>query len=69
MYFNLIKNKIPGEQIQIGNLVYDPPRNGRTVWEIGIPDRTAAEFYVPDPAPGLTTKLYINHNQTEHKEK
>ncbi|KAI3462155.1 hypothetical protein Pfo_018818 [Paulownia fortunei] len=53
----------PGLQVQIGDLVYDPPRNGPTLWEIGIPDRTAAEFYVPDPAPGLVNKLFINHTE------
>ncbi|KAK6154143.1 hypothetical protein DH2020_013782 [Rehmannia glutinosa] len=53
----------PGSQVQIGDLVYDPPRNGPTLWEIGIPDRTAAEFYVPDPAPGLVNKLFINHTE------
>ncbi|KAK4393937.1 hypothetical protein Sango_1864500 [Sesamum angolense] len=52
-----------GGEIQIGDLVYDPPRTGPTLWEIGIPDRTAAEFYIPDPAPELTNKLYINHTE------
>ncbi|KAL2498175.1 Rhamnogalacturonate lyase family protein [Abeliophyllum distichum] len=51
----------PGSQIQLGDLVYKPPRNGPTLWEIGVPDRTAAEFYVPDPAPGLMTQLSIKH--------
>ncbi|KAG6399842.1 hypothetical protein SASPL_141327 [Salvia splendens] len=50
----------PGSVIQIGNLVYNSPRNGPTLWEIGIPDRTGSEFYVPDPAPGLVNKLYIS---------
>ncbi|KAM6543812.1 hypothetical protein CsatB_008259 [Cannabis sativa] len=36
---------------EMGELVYMPPRNGATLWEIGIPDRSAAEFYVPDPNP------------------
>lgn len=40
------------------SLVHSPPRNGPTLWEIGIPDRTAAEFYVPDPYPTLMNKLY-----------
>ncbi|KAL1569703.1 rhamnogalacturonan endolyase [Salvia divinorum] len=53
----------PGSVIQIGNLVYNPPRNGPTLWEIGIPDRTASEFYVPDPAPGLVNKLYLKSTQ------
>ncbi|KAL8550183.1 hypothetical protein ACS0TY_008856 [Phlomoides rotata] len=53
----------PGRQSLIGDLVYDPPRNGPTLWEIGFPDRSAAEFYVPDPAPGLVNKLFINHTE------
>lgn len=53
----------PGKQIQIGDVVYNPPRNGPTVWEIGIPDRTASEFYIPDPDPGFMNKLYINHTE------
>ncbi|XP_043811011.1 rhamnogalacturonate lyase B-like [Manihot esculenta] len=50
----------PGSNIKLGVLTYDPPRNGPTLWEIGIPDRTAAEFYIPDPNPTLINKLYIN---------
>ncbi|KAL5559923.1 hypothetical protein UlMin_036134 [Ulmus minor] len=50
----------PGSAIEVGNLVYEPPRNGPTLWEIGIPDRTAAEFYVPDPNPNFINKLYLN---------
>ncbi|KAL6560863.1 hypothetical protein OROHE_006040 [Orobanche hederae] len=62
--FRYVNNIIirPGKQIQIGD-VYNPPRNGPTVWEIGIPDRTASEFYIPDPAPGFMNKLYINHTE------
>ncbi|TXG52634.1 hypothetical protein EZV62_021803 [Acer yangbiense] len=48
--------------IDIGDLVYEPPRHGPTLWEIGIPDRSAAEFYVPDPDPGYINKLYVNHS-------
>ncbi|XP_057434888.1 probable rhamnogalacturonate lyase B isoform X2 [Lotus japonicus] len=47
--------------IDIGDLVYEPPRDGPTLWEIGIPDRSAAEFYVPDPNPKYINKLYVNH--------
>lgn len=43
-------------------MVFDPPRRGPTIWEIGIPDRTAAEFYVPDPYPTLMNKLYNNNH-------
>lgn len=45
----------------MGDLVYEPPRDGPTLWEIGIPDRSAAEFYVPDPNPLYINKLYVNH--------
>ncbi|KAK7858545.1 rhamnogalacturonate lyase [Quercus suber] len=38
-----------------------PPRDGPTLWEIGTPDRTAAEFYIPDPDPKYINKLYVNH--------
>lgn len=47
-----------GSRIRMGVLVYDAPRNGPTLWEIGIPDRTAAEFYIPDPSPTLMNELY-----------
>ncbi|KAG9440118.1 hypothetical protein H6P81_020283 [Aristolochia fimbriata] len=41
----------PGGNIFLGDLVYEPPRNGPTLWEIGVPDREALEFFVPDPSP------------------
>uniref|UniRef100_A0A2N9FNC3 peptidylprolyl isomerase n=1 Tax=Fagus sylvatica TaxID=28930 RepID=A0A2N9FNC3_FAGSY len=50
-----------GCKIDIGKLVYEPPRDGPTLWEIGIPNRSAAEFYVPDPNPKYINKLYVNH--------
>ncbi|PRQ48409.1 putative rhamnogalacturonan endolyase [Rosa chinensis] len=55
----------PGSNIKLDNLTYEPPRNGPTLWEIGIPDRTAAEFYVPDPYPTLLNNLYTQ-NHTEN---
>ncbi|BFG19498.1 hypothetical protein CerSpe_057720 [Prunus speciosa] len=51
----------PGSDKDVGTLVYEPPRSGPTLWEIGIPDRTAAEFFVPDPNPMYINKLYVNH--------
>ncbi|GFQ03725.1 rhamnogalacturonate lyase [Phtheirospermum japonicum] len=51
---------LPGSKIRLGNLIYDPPRNGPTLWEIGTPDRTAAEFFMPDPNPRLMNQLYIS---------
>lgn len=50
-----------GKEINVGPIVYDPPRNGPTLWEIGVPDRTAAEFNIPDPDPTLLTKLYLSN--------
>ncbi|CAA0812539.1 Rhamnogalacturonate lyase family protein [Striga hermonthica] len=47
-----------GGEIKLGHITFEPPRNGHTLWEIGIPDRTAAEFFVPDPIPGLMNQLY-----------
>ncbi|CAL0313195.1 unnamed protein product [Lupinus luteus] len=55
----------PGEVISFKDFVYNLPRNGPTLWEIGIPDRSAAEFYVPDCYPNLMNKLY----QGQPKEK
>ncbi|KAL5559919.1 hypothetical protein UlMin_036130 [Ulmus minor] len=52
---------ISGSYIEVGDLVYEPPRDGPTLWEIGIPDRAAAEFFVPDPDPKYNNKLFINH--------
>ncbi|XP_004287408.1 PREDICTED: probable rhamnogalacturonate lyase B [Fragaria vesca subsp. vesca] len=54
-------NITAGCNIDIGDTVYKPPRSGPTLWEIGIPDRSAAEFYVPDPNPKYLNKLYVNH--------
>ncbi|KAM5575240.1 rhamnogalacturonate lyase [Rosa sericea] len=50
----------PDGDVDVGTLVYEPPRTGPTLWEIGVPDRTAAEFYVPDPNPKYINKLYVN---------
>ncbi|KAL1566777.1 rhamnogalacturonan endolyase [Salvia divinorum] len=53
----------PGSKVGMGNIMYTPPRNGPTLWEIGIPDRTATEFYVPDPDSHLVNRLYVNHTE------
>ncbi|CAK7347292.1 unnamed protein product [Dovyalis caffra] len=52
-----------GSKINIGDLVYEPPRNGSTLWEIGLPDRSAAEFFIPDPNPKYINKLYLNQER------
>ncbi|XP_047320375.1 rhamnogalacturonate lyase-like [Impatiens glandulifera] len=54
-------NITAGSVIEVDELIYQPPRNGLTLWEIGIPDRSAAEFYIPDPNPLYVNKLYLNH--------
>ena len=41
-FSNLYVN--PGITTALGRQVWQPPRFGRTVWQIGIPDRTAREF-------------------------
>jgi rhamnogalacturonan endolyase len=33
-----------GRALDLGTLTWTPIRHGRTVWEIGVPDRTATEF-------------------------
>lgn len=49
----------PGSNIRLGNVVYVPPRNGPILWEIGTPDRTAAEFFFF--FPGLLLLLKIDY--------
>ncbi|KAG6644491.1 probable rhamnogalacturonate lyase B [Carya illinoinensis] len=50
-----------GCDINLGDLIFKPPRDGPTMWEIGIPNCSAAEFYIPDPNPKYINKLYVNH--------
>ncbi|KAK9069437.1 hypothetical protein SSX86_011341 [Deinandra increscens subsp. villosa] len=59
MYHSIIY-VFQGSKIRMGVLVHKPPRNGHTIWEIGVPDRTAAEFYVPEPNPTLMNQLYAS---------
>ncbi|KAK9670707.1 hypothetical protein RND81_13G219500 [Saponaria officinalis] len=56
---------IPGKQIEMGEVVYMPPRNGPTLWEIGFPDRTAQEFFIPDPNPKFINRLFIHDNTSD----
>jgi rhamnogalacturonan endolyase len=37
-----------GQPCPLGKLAWTPSRFGRTVWEIGVPDRTAREFFHGD---------------------
>ncbi|KAG9440126.1 hypothetical protein H6P81_020291 [Aristolochia fimbriata] len=50
----------PGKDIVLGDLVYEPPRDGPTLWEIGIPDRSAREFHIPDPNPKFFNGFLAN---------
>ncbi|XP_073284587.1 uncharacterized protein [Primulina huaijiensis] len=52
----------PGSDIKLDNVVFEPPRKGPTLWEIGIPDRTASEFFIPDPT---NYKIHLYKNYTE----
>ncbi|XP_052195181.1 probable rhamnogalacturonate lyase B [Diospyros lotus] len=56
--YGVLVNATPGSHIRLGDLVYHPPRRGPTLWEIGIPDRTSAEFYIPEPDPDYINRLY-----------
>lgn len=58
----------PGGVINLDSLIYSPPRNGPTLWEIGVPDRSAAEFYVPDPYPTLMNKLYNEQRKDKFRQ-
>uniref|UniRef100_A0A9I9D008 rhamnogalacturonan endolyase n=1 Tax=Cucumis melo TaxID=3656 RepID=A0A9I9D008_CUCME len=59
--YDALINLKEGSEVDMGDITYEPPRQGATLWEIGIPDRSAAEFYVPDPNPNYINKLYLNH--------
>jgi rhamnogalacturonan endolyase len=54
-----------GQSVDLGDLAWTPVRRGRQVWEIGIPNRTATEFfkgddYFHDGMPALYAQLFPN---------
>ncbi|CAN8328463.1 unnamed protein product [Cochlearia groenlandica] len=51
-------------KVSLGRVVFTPPRNGPTLWEIGVPDRTAREYFVPEPYKNTMNPLYLNHTDT-----
>ncbi|XP_027917587.1 uncharacterized protein LOC114176676 [Vigna unguiculata] len=57
-----------GGVITLDSLVFVPPRSGPTMWEIGFPDRTAAEFNIPDPYPTLMNKLYNERHSDKFRQ-
>ncbi|KAM3338420.1 hypothetical protein P3S68_030506 [Capsicum galapagoense] len=50
----------PGSRTRLYTLVFNPPRSGPTLWEIGIPDRTAAEFFIPNPQPKFEDQFTLH---------
>ena len=54
----------PGRAINLGDLVFEPPRSGPTLWEIGVADRSAAEMFVPDTDPKYPNKLFLNKDKS-----
>ncbi|KAL0367889.1 UNVERIFIED_CONTAM: hypothetical protein Scaly_1007800 [Sesamum calycinum] len=48
----------PGSNVKIRNMVFKAPRKGAPLWEIGIPDRSAAEFFIPEPSPKFRIHKY-----------
>ncbi|XP_021853082.2 probable rhamnogalacturonate lyase B isoform X2 [Spinacia oleracea] len=61
--YNDTLNISAGSSMDMGDLVYDHPRDGPILWEIGIPDRSAGEFFVPDPDPKLVNPLYLTRDK------
>ncbi|GAB2232019.1 hypothetical protein Drorol1_Dr00011039 [Drosera rotundifolia] len=57
-----------GSDVKLGDVVYATPRNGPTLWEIGVPDRSAAEFFVPDPSRDLVNRLYVNDPEKKYRQ-
>ncbi|KAG8383634.1 hypothetical protein BUALT_Bualt04G0034400 [Buddleja alternifolia] len=57
----------PGSNVKASNVVFKAPRKGSTLWEIGIPDRTAAEFFIPDASPQFKIHSY-NHPVEKFRE-
>ncbi|PIA41212.1 hypothetical protein AQUCO_02300190v1 [Aquilegia coerulea] len=53
----------PGENTDLRDVIYFPPRNGPTLWEIGYPDRSAAEFFIPDPDSQYLNPILTYHDR------
>ncbi|XP_060186083.1 probable rhamnogalacturonate lyase B [Lycium barbarum] len=58
----------PGSNIKLGALVYKTPRKGATLWEIGVPDRTAAEFFIPNPPRQYKVHKYKSETESKFKQ-
>ncbi|CAM0151317.1 unnamed protein product [Urochloa decumbens] len=62
MYTSIV-TVTPGCAIKLGDLVFMPPRSGPTLWDIGVPDRTAAEFFIPDVDPKYANLLFLHKDK------
>ncbi|XP_066393217.1 uncharacterized protein [Miscanthus floridulus] len=60
---NIAAPPAAGAIVDLGDLVFEPPRSGPTLWEIGVPDRTAAEFYIPDADPKYSSRLFLTKDR------
>ncbi|KAL9241360.1 hypothetical protein vseg_015481 [Gypsophila vaccaria] len=57
-----------GSAINLADLIFEPLRNGLTLWQIGFPDRTALEFYVPMPSRLFVNKLYTDNDLNKFRQ-
>ncbi|GAB2282999.1 hypothetical protein Dimus_017531 [Dionaea muscipula] len=48
----------PGSVTVMGDLIFQTLRSGCTLWEIGLPERTAAEFFVPSAASKFSNQVF-----------
>ncbi|CAN1166788.1 Rhamnogalacturonate lyase, partial [Linum perenne] len=57
-----------GDELKLGQVAFKPPRTGPTIWEIGIPDRSANEFFVPDADPGFLNKFWLDKPKDKYRQ-
>ncbi|CAN1328602.1 Rhamnogalacturonate lyase [Linum perenne] len=57
-----------GDELKLGQVSFKPPRTGPTVWEIGIPDRSANEFFVPDADPNFVNKFWLDKPKDKYRQ-
>ncbi|XP_047340187.1 probable rhamnogalacturonate lyase B [Impatiens glandulifera] len=48
----------PGFTTRLNHLLFKPPRVGVTLWEIGYPDRSSQEFYIPNSDPYYSNYIF-----------
>ncbi|XP_047340184.1 uncharacterized protein LOC124943756 [Impatiens glandulifera] len=48
---------------RLNHLLFKPPRVGVTLWEIGYPDRSSQEFYIPNSDPFRQYGLWYRYSQ------